>query len=421
MEVTQIKDIVNQTTAEVTGTEAIADIDLNEVVENGAEVLESDKLIDNYVRTLVDHIGKVVFVNRPYTGSTPSVMMDAWEYGAILEKIQYEGLPEAEDNDSWDLQDGQSYDPNIFYKPTVSAKFYSERRTFDVPMSFANRQVKSAFSSAAQLQAFFAMIETAISNGMTVKMDSLVQLTLANAIATVYNNRATKPVQYVDLVTRYKAATGDNTVTPENALVTPEFTRWASMEMKRVLARMRKLSTLFNAGGKYRHTPADRLHLILHSDFTAAAEAYLYSDTYHNEFVKLPKAEEVAFWQGSGTAFGWADTSKIVVTPRDSENSVTVNNIVGIAFDREALGVTNLDRRVTTNWNPKGEFTNNWYKFDAGYFNDFNENIVVFTLGEPSSPVPPVSRVGVQTVFDAGEVQTSIKESVKKAAKTAKA
>jgi len=385
MEITQIKDIVNKTTAEVTGTEVLTDIDLNQVVENGSEVLENDKLIDNYVKTLIDHIGKVVFVNRPYTGSTPSVMMDSWEYGAILEKIQYEGLPEAEDNDSWDLVDGKSYDPNIFYKPEVSAKFYSERRTFDIPMSFAQRQVKSAFSSASQLQAFFAMIETAISNGMTVKMDSLVQLTLANAIATVYNNRATKPVQYVDLVTRYKAATGDNTVTAENALVTPEFTRWASMEMKRIIARMKKLSTLFNAGGKYRHTPADRLHLILHSDFTAAAEAYLYSDTYHNEFVKLPKAEEVAFWQGSGTGFAWADTSKIIVTPRDVENSVTVNNIVGIAFDRDALGVTNLDRRVTTNWNPKAEFTNNWYKFDAGYFNDFNENIVVFTLGEPSN------------------------------------
>ena len=381
MEVTQIKDIVNQTTAEVTGTEAIADVDLNKVVEAGAEILESDKLIDNYVKTLVDHIGKVVFVNRPYTGTTPSVLMDSWEYGAILEKIQYEGIPEAEDNDSWDLVDGQSYDPNIFYKPTVSAKFYSERRTFDIPMSFASKQVKSAFSNSQQLQAFFAMIETAISNGMTVKMDSLVQLTLANAIATVYSNRATKPVQYYDLVARYQAATGDNTVTAANALITPEFTRWASMEMRRVIARMKKLSTLFNAGGKYRHTPNDRLHLILHSDFTAAAEAYLYSDTYHEEFVKLPRAEEVAFWQGSGTGFSWGDTSKIIVTPAGSENPVTVDNVVGIAFDRDALGVTNLDRRVTTNYNAKAEFTNNWYKFDAGYFNDFNENIVVFTLG----------------------------------------
>lgn len=385
MEITQIADIVNQTTAEVTGTEAPSNIDLNQVVETGAEVLDNDKLIDNYVKTLIDHIGKVVFVNRPYTGSTPSVMMDSWEYGAILEKIQYEGLPDAEENDSWELENGRSYDPNVFYKPEVSAKFYSERRTFDIPMSFAQRQVKTAFSNAAQLQAFFAMIETAISNGMTVKMDSLVQLTLANAIATVYGNRLTNPVQYYDLVGRYRTATGDNSVTPENAMVKPEFTRWASMEMRRVLARLKKLSTLFNAGGKYRHTPSDRLHLILHSDFTAAAEAYLYSDTYHNEFVKLPKAEEVAFWQGSGTGFGWSDTSKVIVTPRGSQESITVNNVVGIAFDRDALGVTNLDRRVTTNWNPRAEFTNNWYKFDAGYFNDFNENVVVFTLGEPTA------------------------------------
>lgn len=380
MKVEQIAEIVNQTTAEITGQEAIADVDLNKVVETGAEVLDNDKLIDNYVKNLIDHIGKVVFVNRPYTGSTPSVMMDAWEYGAILEKITYEGLPDAEDNDTWDLEDGKSYDPNIFYKPTVSAKFYSERRTFDIPMSFAQRQVKSAFSSAAQLQAFFAMIETAISNGMTVKMDSLVRLTLANAIATIYANRVTNPVQYYGLVARYNTATGDNTVTKANALVKPEFTRWAAMEMKRVVARMRNLSTLFNKGEKHRFTASDRLHLILHSDFVAAAEAYLYSDTYHDEFVKLPKAEEVSFWQGTGTTFAWGDTSKIIVTPRDAQEAVTVEDIVGIAWDRDALGVTNLDRRVTTNWNARAEFTNNWYKFDAGYFNDFNENIVVFTL-----------------------------------------
>ncbi len=382
MKVEQIAEIVNQTTAEVTGTEALDTLDLNKIVEKGVEVLDNDKLIDNYVKSLIDHIGKVVFVNRPYTGGTPSVLMDSWEYGAILEKIQYEGLPEAEDNDSWDLVDGKSYDPNVFYKPQVSAKFYSEKRTFDIPMSFAQRQVKSAFSNASQVQAFFAMIETALSNGMTVKIDSLVQSTINNAIATVYLNRSAHPVQYYDLVTAYRTATGDTTVNSANAMVKPEFTRWASMQMKRVIARMKKLTTLFNIGGKYRHTPDDRLHLILHSDFTASAEAYLYGDTFHNEFIKLPKAEEVAFWQGSGLTFDWSDTSKIMVIPTGESYPVTVKNVVGIAFDREALGVSNLDRRVTTNWNPKAEFTNNWYKFDAGYFNDFNENVIVFTLGD---------------------------------------
>ena len=377
MEMTQIAEIVNETTAQVTGTEAVADVDLNKIVDAGAEVIDTDK-VDHYVKSLIDRIGKVVFVNRPYTGGTPSVMMDSWEYGAILEKIQYEGLPEAEDNDTWDLEDRHSYDPNIFYKPTVSAKFFSERRTFDIPMSFAQKQVKSAFTSAGQLQAFFSMIETAISNGMTVKMDSLVEATINNFIATTYSD-GTANARVVKLLTEYAAFTGQ-TVQADKALATPEFIRFMAFRMKRKAVQMQKLSTVFNAGGKYRHTPNDRLHMILHADVAAAADAYLQSDTYHNEFVALPGADKVAFWQGSGSGFDWSDTSKIIVTPRGGNSPVTISNIVGIMFDRDALGVSNLDRRVTTNWNPKGEFTNNWYKFDAGYFNDFNENGVIFVL-----------------------------------------
>jgi len=380
MEMTQIAEIVNETTAQVTGSEPLDGVDLNKIVDAGAEVLDTDK-VDHYVQSLIDRIGKVVFVNRPYTGSTPSVMMNSWEYGAVLEKIQYEGIPEAEDNDTWDLEDGKSYDPNIFYKPTVSAKFFSERRTFDIPMSFAQRQVKSAFTSAGQVQALFSMIETAISNGMTVKMDSLVQATINNFIATTVSNAGvgTSP-RVCRLLTDYTAFTGKTAPAAANALSDPEFVRFMAFAMKRKASQMEKFGVVFNEGGKYRHTPKDRLHVVLHSDAAAAADAYLQSDTYHNEFVKLPNAEKVAFWQGSGTGFDFADTSSIVVTPRGAESEIEISNIIGVMFDRDALGVSNLDRRVTTNWNPKAEFTNNWYKFDAGYFNDFNENGVIFLL-----------------------------------------
>ena len=378
MEMTQIAEIVNETTAQVTGTEPIADVDLNKIVDAGAEVLDTDK-VDHYVKNLIDRIGKVVFVNRPYSGATPSVMMDSWEYGAILEKIQYEGLPAAEDNDTWELEDGRSYDPNIFYKPNVSAKFFSERRTFEIPMSFAQRQVKSAFTSAGQVQALFSMIETAISNGMTVKMDSLIEATINNFMATTYGN-GTGNARVVKLLTDYAAFTGQTAPDAAHALSTQEFTRFMAFAMKRKASQMTKLSTVFNQCGKYRHTPGDRLHIILHADASAAADAYLQSDTYHNEFVALPNAETVPFWQGSGSSFAFEDTSKIIVTPRGEESPVTISNIVGFMWDRDALGVANIDRRVTTNWNPKGEFTNNWYKFDAGYFNDFNENGVVFVL-----------------------------------------
>lgn len=379
MEMTQVQQIVNDATAEAIGEDAVSGKDFNDIVDIGKSVLDTSN-IDNYVKTLIDHIGKVVFVNRPYAGGTPSILMDSWEYGAILEKITYEGLPEAEDNDSWNLVDRQTYDPNVFYKPTVSAKFFDKRRTFDIPMSFARRQVKSAFDSAAQLQAFFSMIETAIGNSMTVKTDQLIQYTLSNAIATTYAGRATKPATVVSLTSVYNTLSGQNLTPGESNLIDPEFIRCAAWTLGKYHVRMGKLSTLFNQGGKERFTAADRMHAVMHADFASAAGVYLQSDTFHDEFVKFPAAEQVAYWMGSGTQFGFTDTSKVVCTPSGAEDEVTVNNVVAMLFDREALGVSNLDRRVTTNWNPKGEFTNNWYKFDAGYFNDFNENCVIFTL-----------------------------------------
>ena len=379
MEVTQIAEIVNEANKEAVGEAAVSSVDLNDIVSTGAEILDTSK-VDHYVRSLIDHIGRVVFVNRPYTGTAPSIMMDSWEFGAIKEKITYEGVPEAEENESWELVDRKSYDPNIFYKPEVSAKFFTDIRTFEVPMSFAQKQVKSAFSNAGQLQSFFSMIETAISNGMTVKMDQLVLYTLANTITTLYSNYATRPGQVYKLLTMYAAATGQTAPTAAVALTNDDFIKFCAYTMKRVASRMANLSTVFNMGEKHRHTPKDRMKIILHSDFTAAADAYLQSDTFHNEFVRLPESDTISYWQGSGTSYAWADTSKVIAIPSGGNSAVTVSNIVGLIFDREALGVSNLDRRVTTNWNPKGEFTNNWYKFDAGYFNDFNENSALFVL-----------------------------------------
>jgi hypothetical protein len=141
---------------------------------------------------------------------------------------------------------------------------------------------------------------------------------------------------------------------------------------------------LFNVGGKARFTSADRLHIVLLSEFAKAAQTYLYSDTYHNEFVKLPNAETVPYWQGSGKTYAFADTATIKTTKTVEGTAVntTISGILGVMFDRDSLGVCNLDRRVTTSYNAKAEFFNNFYKFDAGYFNDTNENFVVFYVAD---------------------------------------
>lgn len=378
MDMNQVASIVNSLSQQYLGETAVTGVDLSNVVDIGESVFNLSS-VDHYVHDLIDQIGKVVMVNRAYRGKTPSLVMDAWEYGAVLEKITYDEYPEAQENDSWKLQNGVSYDPNVFYQPSVSAKFFQKRNTFDIPMSFAQRQIKSAFQSASQLNAFFSMIENVIQNSMTIKIDQLAEAAINNMIAlTVKDSNGNRAV---NLLTLYNAAHADDTITAAQAVTHPEFLRFASYIMKLYSERIQRMSKLFNVGAKERFTPSDRLHVILLSEFAAGAEAYLYSDTFHDQFVHLSKAETVPYWQGSGLAYDFASTSKIIVTPNtgaETETPITVNGILGVMFDRDAVGVSNLDRRVTSNWNARAEFYNNWYKFDAGYYNDPNENFVVF-------------------------------------------
>lgn len=388
MQITQVYDLVNQTTQEVLGSETVVNEDLSNLVDIGDSVINA-KAIENFTRTLVDHIGKVIFVNRKYSGSAPNVLMDGWEYGSILEKIASE-MPEATENESWELEDGQSYDPNIFYKPKVSAKFFNKRVTFEIDRSFTERQVKSAFSSATQMNAFLSMLENEVDKSLTVKIDSLVMRTINNMTAQTIN--ASGGTRVVNLLTLFNTAYASSLTSPltaAEAIYTPEFIRFASFEMGKYIKRLSRMSTLFNIGGMHRFTPADKLHIVLLDEFMQASKIFLQSDTFHDELVALPNAESVPFWQGSGTGYAYGDTSKIDVTIEDAsadsgKTRVQQSNVLGVMFDRDALGVANLDRRVTTHYNPKAEFFNNFYKFDAGYFNDANENFVVFVASEAS-------------------------------------
>lgn len=395
MEVKQIYTLINSVSGEVLGRTDIVTEDLTGIVDLGTEVFNQNA-VDNYVKSLVNHIGKVIFVNRPYAGKVPSVLMDAWEFGSVLEKISAD-VPEAEENDTWNLQDGTSYDQDVFHKPTVSAKFFNSKVTFEVPVSITERQVKESFSNAAQLNGFISMIYAAVEKSMTIKADALIMRTINNMIAetvladavafggtagnlTGADLASASTARCVNLLKLYNDKTGATTpLTAAKAITDPDFIRFASYVMGTYADRLQSISTVFNVGGKERFTPKDMLHVVLLSDFAKAAQTYLYSDTFNRGDVLLPQAETVPFWQGSGQNYEFASTGNINIKESGGK-AVGISGVLGVMFDRDALGVCNLDRRVTTNYNAKAEFFNNYYKFDAGYFNDTNENFVVFFI-----------------------------------------
>lgn len=380
MKITQIKDLVNSSLKEVDGTSILLKEDLSNVVDVGKDILDKDD-IDNFVKKLVDRVGKTVFNNRVYQGSAPSVLMDAWEYGSVVEKVDAE-LPNVEENDSWNLQDGKSYDQDIFYQPKVSAKFFNSKVTFDIPMSFTKMQVKSAFNSATELNSFISMLMTKVQNAMTLHLDGLIMKTINNFTAQVINSN--KGLQVVNLLKGYNDQTGQS-LTSTKALTDPNFIKYANLMINTYRSRISQMSTLFNVGGIRKFTPKENQHLVILSDLASASKVYLESDTYNQQNVQLgSNYDTVPYWQGSGTSYDFTDTSSIDVAIKDgaSTKEVKQSGILGILFDTSALGVSCQNPRTTTAVNARAEFYTNFNKYDAMYYNDLNENFVVFMVSD---------------------------------------
>ena len=392
MKIEQVYSLVNASTKEILGETDIVAQDLSNIVDIGTSIINSNN-VDNYVKSLVDHIGKVIFVARPYSGSVPSVLMDKWEFGSVLEKVNAD-LPEAVENKSYELSNGVDYSPNVFYKPIVSAKFYNSKVTFEVDMSFTERQVKESFSNAEQLNAFVSMLYNAVERSMTVKIDSLVMSTINNAIAQVVNNamptvengdysQAVSTPQAINLLKVYND-TFTKTLTKVTCLADADFLKWCCIMLSTYAKRMSRMSTLFNVGGKPRFTPREDLNIIMLQDFYANMRVNLASDTYNKEDLLLPTdITTIPYWQGSGDDYGSSKVAKINVTIKTGDSTtktIEMGGIMCVMFDRNALGVCNMERRVTTNYNPKAEFYNNFYKFDCSYFNDLDENFIVFFI-----------------------------------------
>lgn len=378
MDVKQLHALVNSATSEVLGKTDLVATDLSNIVDVGTEVLNQNAM-DAYVKSLVNHIGKVVYTIRPYRGKAPSLLMDSWEYGSVLEKIAAD-IPEAKENKSWELTDGTSYDQDIFYKPNVSAKFYNSQVTFEIPISITERQVKQSFSNATQLNGFVSMLYDSVEKSMTIKTDALIMRTIGNMIDATFKQEPSGGTEKraINLLKGFNAATG-GAETVAKALYNPAFIRYASYQIGLYCDRLGSISTLFNIGGKPRFTDASNRRVILLSDFASAANTYLYSDMRNVERAALPAFETVPYWQGSGLDYSFNAISSFKVSKPTEQ---THSGIIGVAFDKEACAVCNLSRRVTTNYNAKAEFFNSYYKFDAGYFNDTNENFIVFYIKE---------------------------------------
>jgi hypothetical protein len=381
MKVKQIANTLNTVFNEIIGESAVIEEDLSNIVSVGQKITSSTQFgenFDKYVGAIIDKVGKTVYVDRVYTSAAPNIIKDSWEYGSILEKVRCD-VDDYKENKEWELTEDTTFDVFKFNPVDVKAKYFNLKTTFQTMFSITKKQMKSAFTSAASMNSFISMIENRIAMKMTLASDSLVMRTIVNLIAEKIkaNNNV------VNLLAEYKKETGDSTITAATALSNKEFLRFSAKTVMQYKKYLATASMLYNNDGYITFTPPERLKSVFITDFAKSLETTLYADTFNKEFVQLSGYSEIPYWQGSGTTNAITDRTSIDVKPASSGglgDPIKKSGIVGVLFDEYAAMVCNEEPDVRSIYNPEGNFYNYWHSFDASYYNDLGENVVVFTI-----------------------------------------
>jgi hypothetical protein len=398
MDVTQVATLVNSITSEKLGQSAILETDLSNVVDVGNAIFDNMSY-DVFTKSLIDRITRILFVDRKYVGALAKLKREQFEYG-IKEKIYLTELPVAVDDDAWSLTDNTTYNQDTFKQPSAAALFYQHQNNFRIDISVAEKQVKTAFASATELNSFVSMLFNQVDNSLEIKMEGLSEATVATLAANVIyddipdldpSKTGIKAVNLLKLYNDQFDHQGNDPLKAAEALFTPEFIRFAVLVISEYTDRLKKASTLFNIGGLVRFTPKDKQELLLLSKFKKAADVYLQSDTFNEEYTALPMSESVAYWQGSGTDYSLDSISKIHVDikdPADATKTIDVEfgGILGVLFDYEAAGIDNEERSVSSHVNAAALFTNYFYHQSCRNWIDGNEQAVVFFIGEKTTP-----------------------------------
>lgn len=388
MEVKQIHEMINTWAAERCGDarfneeqsqEFIVNEDLSNIVDVGKRIVQAGWK-DNFQQDMIDRIGIYVFSARRVRSYRHDILRKDTEYGSIMAKSRVKRFA-ATNNPTWGLQRGDTPDQFQFNPPTTRTTFFNDKLAWEIDCSFPTVQLDSALINRYELQAWFDMIETTISQGIDDQIADLIDRGVNGFIGEHLN--AGRGV--VDLLTRYAAATGDNTLTQTTMFTSEAFNRYCAYQYLLYKDRLRKKTSIFNMSteaGYDTATPPELLHFYLHSDGAKALDVYLQSEVYHNEFTKIGNYESIPAWQSSGSDFEFSLTSRIDIKV-PSDNSVTINRtgILGLMFDHDAIMMINQNRRVTSAVNARGEFYNNFYKLDSHIITDLWENGIVFVAG----------------------------------------
>ena len=387
MKVTDASSIVNALYQEMTGSTDITTVDASNIIDIG-KTLQKVTSVDAIYKSIADKVGKVVVKNKLYTGKFPNPLRDGWEFGSIMETLRVK--PYTAVNDPSHNPSNGSYPLTDYQAGGVVAKYFTDYDNFEFVYWKPTDQLWSAFNSMDEMVRFLGAIEVAVANSLTVRLQGLAKTAINNMIAqTVHtdfpdtsseNYNANSYARSINVLKLYNDATGSS-LTVANCRQSAEFLKFFVKLVMNTYDRLQDMSKIFNIDGEDTFTKAEDIDLVILSTVANDIKVNMQSDVYHKDLVSLPNYETVPYWQASGTAYDESVIGEIKVTIKTGEDTtatIELPGILGVMFDKNAIGINCEKRKTTTFYHPDLDQTKFFDKYFAQYYNDFSENFVVF-------------------------------------------
>ena len=110
----------------------------------------------------------------------------------------------------------------------------------------------------------------------------------------------------------------------------------------------------------------------------------------------MKQGEGVTYWQSTKPG----SRMSIACKPAGSETAITVNHVVGMLYDEDALMTINqFEGAYTTPVNARHLYTNTFYHYKFGAVNDYTENAIVYYLGNGVEKTLTATGDGTETTF----------------------
>lgn len=367
---TVLTSIVQQATGQIVETPT----DTASFVSVAQVALRADR--DSVMNAISNILARTIFSIRPYSAKMTGLDMDTFRWGGMMRKLsiadeawqddpafKYPVLFDSTQNPP--TGDGGEVDPWKIKKPNIlQTNFYGQSVYYD-SMTITEDQLETAFSSPDQLGSFLSLLMTNLSNRLEMSNENIRRGLVCNAIgALATENQAGRVVH---LLSEYNGLTGQSLTTttvyqPDNFV---PFTKWVYSRVAEITdlftENSLKFQTVITGKPVLRHTPLTDQRVYLYSPIQRQIEARVLADTYHDNFLRYSDVESISFWQSIDTKDtvnvtpAYTNTSGVFTTG----NAIEVENVYGLIFDRDFMGMTVLDRRVlSTRVNEAGLYRN---------------------------------------------------------------